>query len=145
MTEDIFEQAVIQLFEQMGYEHIYAPDMDRVDYSSPILEDTLSNALARVNKGLPVAAINEALSALKNYDTGSLIQKNIELKILENKPIKWQINRKYSLKIAYSIGIITLNLNGEDYLFNFEEQFRSLVGLQVEDDLKNITLGLKLQ
>lgn len=75
----------------------------------------------------------------------SLIQKNIELKILENKPIKWQINRKYSLKIAYSIGIITLNLNGEDYLFNFEEQFRSLVGLQVEDDLKNITLGLKLQ
>ena len=26
-TEDTFEQAVIELFENMGYTHIYAPDM----------------------------------------------------------------------------------------------------------------------
>ena len=32
-TEDTFEQAVIELFEHMGYTHIYAPDMDR-DYTS---------------------------------------------------------------------------------------------------------------
>ena len=28
-TEDTYEQAVIELFENMGYNHIYAPDMDR--------------------------------------------------------------------------------------------------------------------
>ena len=28
-TEDMFEQAVIELFENMGYTHIYAPDMER--------------------------------------------------------------------------------------------------------------------
>lgn len=33
-TEDTYEQAVIELFEGMGYEHIYAPDYDR-DYTSP--------------------------------------------------------------------------------------------------------------
>lgn len=28
-TEDTFEQAIIELFENMGYTHIYAPDMNR--------------------------------------------------------------------------------------------------------------------
>lgn len=37
-TEDTFEQAVIELFENMGYTHIYAPDMNRTDYSCPLLE-----------------------------------------------------------------------------------------------------------
>lgn len=34
-TEDTFEQAVIELFENMGYTHIYAPDMNRTDYNRP--------------------------------------------------------------------------------------------------------------
>lgn len=29
-TEDLFEQAVIELFENMGYTHIYAPDIERI-------------------------------------------------------------------------------------------------------------------
>ena len=28
-TEDTYEQAIIELFENMGYDHLYAPDMDR--------------------------------------------------------------------------------------------------------------------
>lgn len=34
-TEDTDEQAIIELFENMGYDHLYAPDMDR-DYNSPL-------------------------------------------------------------------------------------------------------------
>lgn len=34
-TEDTYEQAIIELFENMGYEHLYAPDYDR-DYTSPL-------------------------------------------------------------------------------------------------------------
>lgn len=75
-TEDTFEQAVIELFEGMGYTHIYAPDMDR-DYSAPLLDSVLRDSLVRINRGLPVDAIDEALSKLKNFDTGSLLQKNI--------------------------------------------------------------------
>ena len=40
-TEDTFEQAIIELFENMGYTHIYAPDMNRTDYSRPLLDDVL--------------------------------------------------------------------------------------------------------
>ena len=39
-TEDTYEQAIIELFENMGYDHIYAPDFDR-DYTSPLMDSVL--------------------------------------------------------------------------------------------------------
>ena len=75
-TEDTFEQAVIELFEHMGYTHVYAPDMVR-DYTSPLLDAVLRDSLVRINKNLTFDAIDEAISKLKNFDTGSLIQKNM--------------------------------------------------------------------
>ena len=75
-TEDTYEQAIIELFENMGYDHLYAPDFDR-DYTSPILDSILRDSLVRINRGLPVEAIDEAMSKLKNFDTGSLLQKNM--------------------------------------------------------------------
>lgn len=51
-TEDTFEQAVIELFENMGYTHIYAPDMNRTDYSRPLLDDVLRDCLVRLNRSL---------------------------------------------------------------------------------------------
>lgn len=76
-TEDMFEQAVLELLEKMGYTHIYAPDMNRTDYSSPILENELRDSLVRLNKKLPLEAIDEAVVKLKTFDTGSLVQKNL--------------------------------------------------------------------
>lgn len=75
-NENTYEQAIIELFKNMGYSHIYAPEMER-DYSSPIMEATLLDCLVRLNKGLPIEAIKEAISNLKNFDHGSLVQKNI--------------------------------------------------------------------
>ena len=76
-TEDTFEQAVIELFENMGYTHIYAPDMNRTDYSRPLLDDVLRDCLVRLNRNLPVTAIDEAILKLNDFDAGSLLQKNI--------------------------------------------------------------------
>lgn len=75
-TEDTYEQAIIELFETMGYDHLYAPDMDR-DYTSPLIEEELRNSLIRVNRSLPIEAIGEAVNKLKDFDNGSLLQKNI--------------------------------------------------------------------
>lgn len=77
-TEDTFEQAVIELLEGLGYTHIYAPDMNRTDYSSPLLESVLQDSLVRINKGLPLGAILEAINKVKNFETGSQLQKNIQ-------------------------------------------------------------------
>lgn len=76
-TEDTYEQAVIELFENMEYTHIYAPDMNRTDYSRPLLDDVLRDCLVRLNRSLPAAAIDEAIPKLNNFDAGSLLQKNI--------------------------------------------------------------------
>ena len=75
-TEDTYEQAIIELFENMGYEHIYAPDYER-DYTNPLLESVLKDSLVRINSDLPEEAIQEAISKIKNFDTGSLLQKNV--------------------------------------------------------------------
>ena len=75
-TEATYEEAIIKLFENMGYEYIYAPDYDR-DYTCPFLEDILKDSLVRINRDLPMEAIDDALSKLKNFDTGSLLQKNM--------------------------------------------------------------------
>lgn len=75
-TEDTYEQAVIELFENMGYDHLYAPEMER-DYTSPLLDSVLRDSLVRINRGLPVDAIEEAITKLRTFDTGSLLQKNI--------------------------------------------------------------------
>ena len=58
--EDTYEQAIIELFENMGYEHLYAPELER-DYSSPLLDFMLRDCLVRINRGLPLEAIEEAI------------------------------------------------------------------------------------
>lgn len=75
-NENTFEQAVIELLESLGYTHIYAPDMNRDDYTNPIMESALTDSLVRVNKTLPLEAIQEAMLKLRTIDNGSLIQKN---------------------------------------------------------------------
>ena len=74
-TEDTYEQAVVALFEGMGYEHLYAPDLDR-DYSRPLMDQVLRESLVRINKGLPLEAILEAIQKLNTFENGSLVQKN---------------------------------------------------------------------
>ena len=75
-TESTYENAVIQLFEGMGYTHIYAPDMGREDFSDPLMDGVLRDALVRINRGLPTEAIGEAMAKIRNFDGGSLIEKN---------------------------------------------------------------------
>lgn len=103
-TEDMFEQAVIELFENMGYTHIYAPDMDR-DYSSPLLEAVLQDSLVKLNKGMPLDAINEAISKLRNFDTGSLLQKNMQfMDYLQNGiPVRYFVKGEERNSIVYGL------------------------------------------
>ena len=75
-TEETFEKAIIELFKNMGYTYVYAPDMER-DYYSPLLESVLRDSLIRLNRTLPVEAVEEAIIKLKSFDIGSLVQKNI--------------------------------------------------------------------
>lgn len=75
-TEADYENSVIELFQnELGYEHIYGPDIER-DFYSPLYEDVLEDSLYRINRGLPEEAIQDAIFKLKNFENGELVQKN---------------------------------------------------------------------
>lgn len=74
-TEADYENSIIELFQDMGYTHVYGPDIDR-DFYNPLYEEELIDALYRLNLSMPEEAITDALHKLKNYENGELIQKN---------------------------------------------------------------------
>jgi len=90
-TEADYENAITELFENMGYTHIHAPDMGRTDFSDPLLDSVLRDSLVKINKNLPLDAINEAIGKLRNFDSGSLVQKNVTfMNYLQNGvPVKY--------------------------------------------------------
>ena len=76
-TESDYEKAVIQLFTQvLGYVHVYGPEVGR-DHHDPLYGDLLLPALRRINPGLPLEALNEAVHKIKHFETGTLLQKNM--------------------------------------------------------------------
>ena len=74
-TEADYENSVIELFQEMGYQHIYGPDTER-DFTSPLHNDVLLEYMHRLNPSLPEDAISDAMYKIKNYENGELVQKN---------------------------------------------------------------------
>ena len=59
-SEDTYEQALIELFRELGFSYKYGPDLVR-DYSNPLLDDVLHESLRRINPTLPQSAIDDAI------------------------------------------------------------------------------------
>ena len=74
-TEADYENSIIELFQGMGYQHIYGPDIER-DFTNPLYETELLAALTRINPDMPADAISDALFKLKNFENAELVQKN---------------------------------------------------------------------
>lgn len=74
-TEADYENSIIELFQNMGYRYVYAPDLER-DFRSPLYEEELMSALHRLNPKMPEDAITDALFKLKNFENAELVQKN---------------------------------------------------------------------
>ena len=74
-TEADYENSIIELFQNMGYRYVYAPDLER-DFRSPLYEEELLSALHRLNPKMPEDAITDALFKLKNFENAELVQKN---------------------------------------------------------------------
>lgn len=74
--ESNYEESVIELFQKMGYEYIYGPDIER-DFQNPLYDDVFENSLINMNRNLPYDAILEAINKLKNIENGELVYKNL--------------------------------------------------------------------
>lgn len=104
-TESNYENAVLQLLTQtLGYSYAYGPDIER-DYHSPLYEDELLSALRAVNPDLPQAALDDAVYKLKNFESGSLLQKNMALTdYLQNGvPVKFVVQGEERSSLVYLV------------------------------------------
>ena len=82
-TEDFLEEASIEALKELGYEYVFGPDIsldgdypERKDYREVILEDRVRDALFRINKGIPVEAIEDAYRRIIAFNSPSLIENN---------------------------------------------------------------------
>lgn len=73
--EENYEDAVLLLLENLGYERLYGPEIDR-NYTNPLHMDVLKSSLETVNKGVDTQAIEEAINKLTHIEHPSLTQKN---------------------------------------------------------------------
>lgn len=103
-TEADYENSIITLFRDMGYEYAYGPDVER-DFYNPLYEDVLVESLHRLNRNLPEDAIVDALFKLKNYENGELVQKNeVFMDYLQNGiPVRYQEKGEERSAIAYLV------------------------------------------
>ena len=74
--EEDYEKSLIELFQNdLEYEYVYGPDIER-DFYSPFYEEVLIESLYRINHGATNDAIQDALFKIKNFENGELVQKN---------------------------------------------------------------------
>jgi len=73
-TEDSYEQSLIELFQDLGYNYYYGPDIDR-DYKNPLFLLDLENIYS-INSGESRIAIENAINMIQDFGIGSLVEKN---------------------------------------------------------------------
>lgn len=74
--ESDYENALLELFEQhLGYEYVCGYHIDH-NVKSSLYDEVLEESIFRINKGKPYDAIKNALLTLKNFENGTLVQKN---------------------------------------------------------------------
>ncbi len=83
-TEDSYEQTLIDLFRQLGYNYVYGPDMERDD-RAPVDKEELRKCLRQVNETAVLATLppdvnesvlDEAVRKITSITEGTLEQRN---------------------------------------------------------------------
>ena len=103
-SEADYENSVIQLFQEMGYKHVYGPDIER-DFRSPLYDEVLEDYIVRLNKDLSDNAIKDALYKLRNFENGELVQKNeVFMDYFQNGvPVRYVVNGEERSSIVYLV------------------------------------------
>ena len=83
LTESAIENLAIKLFEQLGYSHIYAPDIapdgnhpERTRYDEVLLTGRLEKALQRINPGMTATVLQTALKEVERIHSPELLSNN---------------------------------------------------------------------
>ena len=84
-TEELLEEAAIEILGELGYTHAFGPDIaydgeaperKGKDYKDVILEERVKEALFRINKNIPREALEDAFRQVITFNSPSLAENN---------------------------------------------------------------------
>ena len=82
-TEDLLEEAAIEILQSLGYDYVFGPDIslggdyeERLDYREVVLGNRVKDALFRINKGIPAEALEEAYRRIITFNSPMLEENN---------------------------------------------------------------------
>jgi len=99
MTEDQLEQETLSWLTDVGYRHVYGPDIavdgiapERSNYTQVILVERLRSAIARLNPLVPLATREDALQQVLHLDTPVLLSANRQFHrlLINGVPVDYQ-------------------------------------------------------
>lgn len=93
ITENEIELYAIELFEQLGYAYMYAPDLER-NYEEVLLKERLLGALEKINPSLHVSALQDAIKQLERIKSSELLRDNETFHKLLVEGVKVDVQRE---------------------------------------------------
>lgn len=140
-TENSYEQALLELFQQKGYGAKYGQDINR-ELDNPFDLEVLYTSLVRLNHNVPQSAIEEAVRIISNINDGTLEQRNeqfmdylqngVEVPIVENGQQK-----------TYLVRLVSFNKHGANTM-ELVDQFTFVEHEKIRCDLVVFVNGLPL-
>ncbi len=117
-TEDIYEGAILEVIQDLGYTYTPAGNIERDSYKDPLYMGALYESLARINPNLPLDVIDSAIFNLQNIDVGSLIQRNrIFMNWLQNgMEVSYMENGQEKTSLVYLIDFKEENLDKNSFV-----------------------------
>ena len=111
-NEEAYENALIELFQNMGWEHVYGPDIDR-DWHSPLYDSVLEDSIRHINPKAAPATIDEALLKLRHFENAELKKKNaLFMEYLQNGiEVSFSANGETKSEIIYIVDYNNVNNN----------------------------------
>lgn len=101
ITENIIESFAIELFDKLGYEYIYAPDIapdaanpERDSFEQVLLLNRLQNSVKRINQSIPIALQTEAIKEIQRIASPELLANNetFHRLLTEGIPVSKQVD-----------------------------------------------------
>jgi type I restriction enzyme, R subunit len=99
LTESAIEEFALKLFERLGYNYLYAPDIapdgerpERAAFDQVFLTGRLEEAVRRINRGLSSEVLSEALREVQRINSPDLLTNNeaFHRLLTEGVPVQYQ-------------------------------------------------------
>lgn len=75
--ESNVEEAIIEQLQELGYEYLYGPEIER-DYKEPILKEVFYDSLYKINKDITGDIADEVYRKVRNFRNVDLVEANYE-------------------------------------------------------------------